>query len=186
RWEGKVYDETQARVGLHTRASLVPEIVAHTDRDHADDVPCVISMPISNGNRACLRWVYSETRQRQRNAQGEPELLKSDSMRELFRLATRCTKLADSQSSLDPSERAAIRDELLTSPLYEMITNIVQDEVGDAISKQTANEARDAQDREDVPAIAGMIFRIALATLAAAAGGPVGALLVGDPVGREL
>ena len=28
RWEGKVYDETQARVGLHTRASLVHTIVA--------------------------------------------------------------------------------------------------------------------------------------------------------------
>jgi periplasmic divalent cation tolerance protein len=28
RWEGKVYDDAQARVGLHTRASLAPGIVA--------------------------------------------------------------------------------------------------------------------------------------------------------------
>ncbi|GEL20726.1 divalent-cation tolerance protein CutA [Pseudonocardia asaccharolytica] len=61
RWEGKVYDETQARVGLHTRASLVPQIVARADRDHADDVPCVIALPISDGHPAYLRWVYQET-----------------------------------------------------------------------------------------------------------------------------
>ena len=61
RWEGKVYDETQARVGLHTRASLVPTIVARADRDHADDVPCVIAMPIATGHPSYLRWIYEET-----------------------------------------------------------------------------------------------------------------------------
>jgi periplasmic divalent cation tolerance protein len=61
RWEGKLHDEPQARVGLHTRASLVPQIVARTDRDHADDVPCVISMPIGSGNPNYLRWIYEET-----------------------------------------------------------------------------------------------------------------------------
>lgn len=49
RWEGHVYDETQARVGLHTRDSLVSDIVARTERDHADDVPCVIAFPITAG-----------------------------------------------------------------------------------------------------------------------------------------
>jgi periplasmic divalent cation tolerance protein len=61
RWEGKVYDESQARVGLHTRASLVSEIVARARREHADDVPCVIAMPITSGNRDYLHWVYAET-----------------------------------------------------------------------------------------------------------------------------
>jgi periplasmic divalent cation tolerance protein len=61
RWEGKVYDEAQARVGLHTRASLVPEIVARADRDHPDDVPCVIALPIAGGHEAYLRWIYAET-----------------------------------------------------------------------------------------------------------------------------
>jgi len=61
RWEGKIYDEAQARVGLHTRTSLVPEIVARADRDHADDVPCVISLPILSGHPDYLKWVYDET-----------------------------------------------------------------------------------------------------------------------------
>jgi periplasmic divalent cation tolerance protein len=61
RWEGRTYDEAQARVGLHTRASLVPEIVAHTDREHSDDVPCVIAVPIRGGNQKYMQWIYSST-----------------------------------------------------------------------------------------------------------------------------
>jgi len=61
RWEGKVYDEPQARVGLHTRASLVTEIVDRTDRDHSDEVPCVIALPVVGGHPKYLRWIYSET-----------------------------------------------------------------------------------------------------------------------------
>lgn len=63
RWEGKVYDEAQARVGLHTRASLVPAIIARADLHHPDDVPCVIALPITNGHRDYLTWIYSETQE---------------------------------------------------------------------------------------------------------------------------
>jgi periplasmic divalent cation tolerance protein len=61
RWEGHIHDDRQARVGLHTRASLVPEIVARADRYHADDVPCVIALPITGGHRGYLQWIYDET-----------------------------------------------------------------------------------------------------------------------------
>ena len=61
RWEGTVHDEPQARVGLHTRAELVDEIVARADRDHADDVPCVIALPLVGGHPRYLQWVHDET-----------------------------------------------------------------------------------------------------------------------------
>ena len=61
RWEGKIYDEQQARVGLHTRQSLVPKIIEQTSLRHADDVPCVIALPISSGNPQYLHWIYGET-----------------------------------------------------------------------------------------------------------------------------
>jgi len=61
RWEGAVHDDTQARVGLHTRATLVPQIVARADRDHPDVVPCVIALPISSGHPDYLNWIYAET-----------------------------------------------------------------------------------------------------------------------------
>ncbi|MGH3913707.1 MAG: divalent-cation tolerance protein CutA [Pseudonocardiaceae bacterium] len=63
RWEDRIHDEAQARVGLHTRACLLPEIVARADRDHADDVPCVIALPLTGGHPAYLQWVYDETRE---------------------------------------------------------------------------------------------------------------------------
>jgi periplasmic divalent cation tolerance protein len=62
RWDGAVHDDAQARVGLHTRASLVPEIVARADRDHPDEVPCVIALPITGGHPGYLRWIIDETR----------------------------------------------------------------------------------------------------------------------------
>jgi periplasmic divalent cation tolerance protein len=60
RWEGKVYDEAQARMGS-TPASLVPEIVARADRNHPDNVPCVIALPIAGGHEAYVQWIYVET-----------------------------------------------------------------------------------------------------------------------------
>ena len=63
RWEGKIYDETQARVGLHTRADLVSEIIARADRDHPDRVPCVIALPIVDGHPDYLEWIREQTAQ---------------------------------------------------------------------------------------------------------------------------
>ncbi|SNR71787.1 divalent-cation tolerance protein CutA [Blastococcus mobilis] len=62
RWDGEVHDEPEARVALHTRRSLVPEIVARTAELHPYDVPCVIALPLVGGNPAYLRWIAEETR----------------------------------------------------------------------------------------------------------------------------
>ena len=62
RWQGEVHDEPEARVALHTRRSLVPVIVARTQQLHPYDVPCVIALPLVDGNPAYLRWIAEETR----------------------------------------------------------------------------------------------------------------------------
>jgi periplasmic divalent cation tolerance protein len=62
RWDGEIQDDTEARVALHTRASLVPAIVDRANRDHPYDVPCVIALPVVDGNPAYLEWVRTETR----------------------------------------------------------------------------------------------------------------------------
>jgi periplasmic divalent cation tolerance protein len=62
RWDGDVHDEPEARVALHTRRSLVPEIVARTSADHEYEVPCVLALPVVAGNPDYLRWVVAETR----------------------------------------------------------------------------------------------------------------------------
>jgi periplasmic divalent cation tolerance protein len=55
-----VHYETEARVALHTRRSLVFAIVDRSNRDHPLDVPCVIAVPI-DGNPADVDWVLRET-----------------------------------------------------------------------------------------------------------------------------
>jgi periplasmic divalent cation tolerance protein len=63
RWDGAIHDEGEARVGLHTRRSLVPAIVARVEQLHPYDVPCVIALPLVGGNPAYLRWIVGETRE---------------------------------------------------------------------------------------------------------------------------
>jgi periplasmic divalent cation tolerance protein len=62
RWQGTVYDRGEARVALHTRRELVPEIVERTNREHPYDVPCVIATLIVAGNLAYVQWVLDETK----------------------------------------------------------------------------------------------------------------------------
>jgi periplasmic divalent cation tolerance protein len=61
RWQGEIHDHTEARVALHTRASLLPNIIDTTNRRHPYEVPCVIALPITDGNPACLRWIREST-----------------------------------------------------------------------------------------------------------------------------
>jgi periplasmic divalent cation tolerance protein len=62
RWAGEIHDDPEARVALHTRASLVPAIVARAGTEHPYDVPCVIALPIQGGNPAYAAWIVAETR----------------------------------------------------------------------------------------------------------------------------
>jgi periplasmic divalent cation tolerance protein len=63
RWQGTIEDAREAQVVLHTRRSLVPEIVQRTDREHPDDVPQVLAVPVVAANPAYHRWVVAETRE---------------------------------------------------------------------------------------------------------------------------
>ena len=62
RWQGAVHDDAESRVALHTRRSLVPEIVARAAELHPYEVPCVIALPVVGGNPAYLDWIAAETR----------------------------------------------------------------------------------------------------------------------------
>lgn len=60
-WDGRVFDRTEARVTLHTRRSLVPSIIERTRSEHEYIVPCVIAIPIIEGNPEYLDWIIAET-----------------------------------------------------------------------------------------------------------------------------
>lgn len=61
RWHGAIEDDTEARVSLHTRLALVPEIIRRTVAAHADEVPGIIVVPVTDGNPAYLQWIRDET-----------------------------------------------------------------------------------------------------------------------------
>ena len=61
RWDDAVQDEAEVRVALHTRESLVPAIIERTRTEHSYEVPCVLAMPVQNGNPDYLAWVIAST-----------------------------------------------------------------------------------------------------------------------------
>jgi periplasmic divalent cation tolerance protein len=61
-WEGNVEDDNEALVILHTRRSLVPQIIERTKKEHADDVPQVIALAVSEANPAYRDWLLGTTR----------------------------------------------------------------------------------------------------------------------------
>jgi periplasmic divalent cation tolerance protein len=61
RWKGQLYDETEARVALHTRRALVPEIVRRTKEQHPSKVPGIFVLPITDGSADYLQWIRDET-----------------------------------------------------------------------------------------------------------------------------
>lgn len=63
RWDGAVQEDPEARVALHTKVSLVPELTERVKVLHSYDVPCVIALPVVGGNAAYSEWVLAETKQ---------------------------------------------------------------------------------------------------------------------------
>ena len=63
-WEGKLQQEREAVLIVKTRAALVPGVVSRVQQLHSYSVPCVVSLPILDGNPEFLRWVEAETRVR--------------------------------------------------------------------------------------------------------------------------
>jgi periplasmic divalent cation tolerance protein len=61
RWEGSIHDETESRVAIHTRAELVTRIVQRVGELHPYEVPCVIALPVLDGNPAYIEWVEEQT-----------------------------------------------------------------------------------------------------------------------------
>ncbi len=62
RWEGRMHDEPESRVMLHTRQSLVPEIIRIVRKEHPYDVPCVLATLITQADPDYRAWVVESTK----------------------------------------------------------------------------------------------------------------------------
>ena len=60
-WEGKVQDEKETVLIAKTKKALVKKLVKKVKSLHSYSCPCIISMPISDGNADFLDWIETET-----------------------------------------------------------------------------------------------------------------------------
>lgn len=61
RWNDGVEDETEALLILHTRASLVDEVIARTNAAHPDDTVQILATEVVRADPAYERWVLEST-----------------------------------------------------------------------------------------------------------------------------
>ncbi len=60
-WQGQVRRDSEVVLIAKTRADLVERVVARVKALHSYTVPCVVSLPIEQGNPDFLRWIETET-----------------------------------------------------------------------------------------------------------------------------
>lgn len=61
RWQGEIQEETEAVLILKTREDLIKAATEEIKRRHSYDCPCVIAIPITDGDPDFLNWISKET-----------------------------------------------------------------------------------------------------------------------------
>ena len=60
-WQDKVCTETETVLIAKTRDSLFDKLVSRVKELHSYSIPCIVSLPIENGNPDYLKWIKNET-----------------------------------------------------------------------------------------------------------------------------
>lgn len=61
-WEGDIQNEKEVVLLAKTKESLVTELIERVKSMHSYSCPCVVSLPILDGNKQFLEWIINETR----------------------------------------------------------------------------------------------------------------------------
>ncbi len=61
-WQGKVQDDTEIVMIAKTTEDRVPELVEKVKSLHSYDCPCIVSIPVTDGNQAFLDWIAEEVK----------------------------------------------------------------------------------------------------------------------------
>jgi len=61
-WNGEVQDDREVILIAKTVESRVPELIDTVKSMHSYECPCIVSLPITDGNPAFLEWIARETR----------------------------------------------------------------------------------------------------------------------------
>lgn len=60
-WQGEAREEGEVAMVAKTQDDLVEHIVSWVKEWHSYDCPCVITLPINDGNPEFLEWIAEET-----------------------------------------------------------------------------------------------------------------------------
>lgn len=60
-WQGELTEDREAVLIVKTRADLVAAVTARVKALHSYTVPCVVALPILDGNPDYLDWIGQET-----------------------------------------------------------------------------------------------------------------------------
>ena len=61
-WEGKIEEGKEAVIVAKTKGSLVPELINKVKSLHSYKCPCIVSLPLVDGNKDYLDWILAETK----------------------------------------------------------------------------------------------------------------------------
>jgi len=61
-WAGKVQHDNESVLIVKTKESLVSALIEKVKSLHSYSCPCVVSLPILDGNKAFLKWIQDETK----------------------------------------------------------------------------------------------------------------------------
>ena len=61
-WEGGIQEDKEVILIAKTKDSLVTEVIEKVKSLHSYDCPCILSLPILDGNKTFLDWIHQETR----------------------------------------------------------------------------------------------------------------------------
>lgn len=63
-WDGKLQDDNETILIAKTTKERVSELIERVNALHSYDCPCIVSLPVSDGNPAFLKWVVHEVQPR--------------------------------------------------------------------------------------------------------------------------
>ena len=61
-WDGKLQDAKETILIAKTTQACVPDLIEKVTSLHSYDCPCIVSLPVSDGNPAFLKWIVEEVR----------------------------------------------------------------------------------------------------------------------------
>ncbi len=59
-WDGKLQDDKETILIAKTTKKRVADLIEKVSALHSYDCPCIVTLPVSDGNPAFLKWVADE------------------------------------------------------------------------------------------------------------------------------